>query len=64
MRHRDTAYDQLLMAGVERAKALIAAGWNVVRQSGSHEVWAHPGSRGPDRRGRQGQRHGASRHAE
>jgi predicted RNA binding protein YcfA (HicA-like mRNA interferase family) len=25
------------------AKALIAAGWNAVRQSGSHEVWAHPG---------------------
>lgn len=24
-------------------KALIAAGWNAVRRSGSHEVWAHPG---------------------
>jgi predicted RNA binding protein YcfA (HicA-like mRNA interferase family) len=23
-------------------KALIDAGWSVVRQSGSHEVWAHP----------------------
>lgn len=22
-------------------KALIAAGWRVVRQAGSHEVWAH-----------------------
>ena len=21
---------------------LIANGWNVVRQTGSHEVWAHP----------------------
>jgi predicted RNA binding protein YcfA (HicA-like mRNA interferase family) len=28
-------------------RALIAAGWMVVRQSGSHEVWAHP-----DRQGR------------
>lgn len=23
-------------------RALIANGWSVVRQSGSHEVWAHP----------------------
>jgi predicted RNA binding protein YcfA (HicA-like mRNA interferase family) len=23
--------------------ALLAAGWHVVRQRGSHEVWAHPG---------------------
>jgi predicted RNA binding protein YcfA (HicA-like mRNA interferase family) len=23
-------------------KALAEAGWSVVRQSGSHEVWAHP----------------------
>jgi predicted RNA binding protein YcfA (HicA-like mRNA interferase family) len=22
--------------------ALIDAGWTVVRQSGSHEVWSHP----------------------
>jgi predicted RNA binding protein YcfA (HicA-like mRNA interferase family) len=28
-------------------KALMDAGWTVVRQSGSHEVWAHP-----DREGR------------
>jgi predicted RNA binding protein YcfA (HicA-like mRNA interferase family) len=27
--------------------ALMDAGWTVVRQSGSHEVWAHP-----DREGR------------
>jgi predicted RNA binding protein YcfA (HicA-like mRNA interferase family) len=26
----------------EVRRALIAAGWSVVRQSGSHEVWAHP----------------------
>ncbi len=23
-------------------KALIDAGWRVVRQAGSHEIWAHP----------------------
>ncbi len=23
-------------------KALIDAGWRVVRQTGSHEIWAHP----------------------
>ncbi|MHB8691491.1 MAG: type II toxin-antitoxin system HicA family toxin [Solirubrobacteraceae bacterium] len=23
-------------------KALLDAGWSVARQSGSHEVWAHP----------------------
>jgi predicted RNA binding protein YcfA (HicA-like mRNA interferase family) len=22
--------------------ALMAAGWQIARQSGSHEVWAHP----------------------
>jgi predicted RNA binding protein YcfA (HicA-like mRNA interferase family) len=27
--------------------ALLAAGWTVIRQRGSHEVWAHP-----DRAGR------------
>jgi predicted RNA binding protein YcfA (HicA-like mRNA interferase family) len=26
--------------------ALIAAGWTVVRQRGSHEVWAHSGRAG------------------
>ena len=26
----------------EVRKALIAAGWTVMRQRGSHEVWAHP----------------------
>jgi predicted RNA binding protein YcfA (HicA-like mRNA interferase family) len=25
-------------------KALIDAGWLVVRQAGSHEIWAHPGN--------------------
>jgi len=24
-------------------KALAEAGWSVVRRSGSHEIWAHPG---------------------
>jgi predicted RNA binding protein YcfA (HicA-like mRNA interferase family) len=27
----------------EVRSALLAAGWQVVRQRGSHEVWAHPG---------------------
>jgi predicted RNA binding protein YcfA (HicA-like mRNA interferase family) len=26
----------------EVRQALLAAGWSVVRQRGSHEVWAHP----------------------
>lgn len=26
----------------EIRRALLAAGWSVARQSGSHEVWAHP----------------------
>jgi len=26
----------------EVRKALIDAGWRVVRQRGSHEIWAHP----------------------
>jgi predicted RNA binding protein YcfA (HicA-like mRNA interferase family) len=26
----------------EVRRALVAAGWSVVRQSGSHEVWGHP----------------------
>lgn len=26
----------------EVKQALLAAGWSVVRQRGSHEVWAHP----------------------
>ena len=26
----------------EVRQVLIANGWNVVRQTGSHEVWAHP----------------------
>ena len=26
----------------EVRKALIDAGWKVVRQRGSHEIWAHP----------------------
>jgi predicted RNA binding protein YcfA (HicA-like mRNA interferase family) len=26
----------------EVRKALVDAGWHVVRQGGSHEVWAHP----------------------
>jgi len=24
-------------------RALTDAGWRVVRQAGSHEIWAHPG---------------------
>jgi predicted RNA binding protein YcfA (HicA-like mRNA interferase family) len=28
-------------------QALLAAGWQLVRQRGSHEVWAHPDR--PDR---------------
>jgi predicted RNA binding protein YcfA (HicA-like mRNA interferase family) len=27
----------------EVRQALLDAGWNVVRQRGSHEVWAQPG---------------------
>jgi predicted RNA binding protein YcfA (HicA-like mRNA interferase family) len=26
----------------EIRQALVEAGWSVVRQRGSHEVWAHP----------------------
>lgn len=26
----------------EVRRTLLAAGWSVARQSGSHEVWAHP----------------------
>ena len=26
----------------EVRRALMAAGWHVMHQSGSHEVWAHP----------------------
>ena len=26
----------------EVRQALLAGGWSVVRQRGSHEVWAHP----------------------
>lgn len=26
----------------EVRRALIAAGWRVIRQRGSHEIWAHP----------------------
>lgn len=28
----------------EVRRALLAAGWEPVRQRGSHEVWAHPDS--------------------
>jgi predicted RNA binding protein YcfA (HicA-like mRNA interferase family) len=29
----------------EVRRALLQAGWIVIRQRGSHEVWAHPASR-------------------
>ncbi len=42
--------------------ALTEAGWQVLRQSGSHEVWGKPRENDPDRRGGKGQRYGAGGH--
>jgi predicted RNA binding protein YcfA (HicA-like mRNA interferase family) len=44
-------------------KALLDAGWRVVRQAGSHEVWAHADQEVRIVVAGKGQGHGACRHA-
>jgi hypothetical protein len=43
--------------------ALRNAGWEVLRQRGSHEIWGKPGENRAYRGGRQTQRHGSRRNA-
>lgn len=40
---RASAYGSVMPKKYREVRtALLAAGWEVVRQHGSHEVWAHP----------------------